>query len=145
MLRDHALDAVRARLRAAAPRVLEVRDAVGVAGLRSQASGDAAWLELEGLAGADLPLLVGELARLLRPGAPVVCVAPRAASWRRALAPLVDWRRERGLAILWPSAPGWPGRHPLGFALLAAAEHVVSGWPLLRSRGRWAVHEGVRR
>jgi hypothetical protein len=145
VLREHVLDGVRARLRAAGPCILVVAGRDDAAALRSATSGDGAWLELARLDEVELPALGRELARLLKPGAPVACVARAGASWRRALEPLVSWRRSRGLDILLPAAPEWPCRHPLSLALLAAAEHVVSGWPLVRGLGRWVVHEGVRR
>ncbi len=145
MLREHVLDGVRARLRATAPRMLVVTGRDAAAGLRSATSGDGAWLELAGLDEVELPALGHELARVLKPGAPVVCLAPSGVACRRGLEWLVEWRRARGFGVLLPAGPEWPRRHPLAFALLAAVEHVVSGWPFLRGRGRLVLHEGVRR
>ena len=145
MLREHVLDGVRARLREAGPQILLVTGREGAAALRAATAGDSAWLELRSLDGLDVPELGRELARVLRPGAPVVCVAPSGVACRRGLERLVEWRRARGFGILLPAGPDWPRRHPLAFGLLAAVEHVVSGWLVLRGRGRFVLNEGVRR
>ncbi len=145
MLSEYQLEAARARQRAAAPRLLVVRNREEAAALRSAAGGDGAWLELSDLDSAALPELASDLAPLLKTGAPIACLAPAGFRCRRALEPVVSWRRARGIGILSPRSPEWPRRHPLSFALLAGLEQVVAGWPLVRGRGRWVLHEGVRR
>ncbi len=139
------LETVRARLRAAGNRVLEVRSREDADSLRSATGADGAWLDLSELSQAELPLLRDEILRLLKTGAPVACLAPAGLRCRRALAPVVSWRRARGFGVLLPKSREWPRRHPLSFALLAGVEHVVAGWPFVRGRGRWVLHEGVRR
>jgi hypothetical protein len=145
VLREHVLDGVRARLRDSGPQMLLVTGREGAAALRAATAGDSAWLELGSRDELEVPELGRELARVLRPGAAVVCLAPSGVACRSRLAPFVEWRRARGFGILLPAGPEWPSRHPLAFALLAAVEHVVSGWPFLRGRGGFVLHEGVRR
>jgi hypothetical protein len=67
--------------------------------------------------------------------------------WRRAFGPEFAWRRACAIGVLLPpsGAAGWVQRHPIAFGLLAAAEHVMGGWPLLRSLGDRIILEGVRR
>ena len=172
-LREYALEPLRAELRAAGARVLVVCDPRGASAQKRRSSGfDALWLELDSLEGIDADTLGRDVAHVLRPGARLVCVVPggtpllaslrhalrghgdaatlrerrvRAAAWRSAFAAFAHWRRIRGLGVLLPEAPEWVRRHPLAFALLAAAEHVVSSRPPFRALGEWALFEGVRR
>lgn len=66
-------------------------------------------------------------------------------SFRRAFEPSIRWRRSRALGVLVPPATVWGRLSPLTLGLLASAEDVVAGWPLARTLGDYAVHEGVRR
>jgi SAM-dependent methyltransferase len=68
-----------------------------------------------------------------------------AAQWRRALAPFFVRRRSYGVGVLVPAGVSWPGLDPLVLAALAAAEHVVAGWPVARTLGEWTVFVGERR
>jgi hypothetical protein len=173
VLREYALEPLRAELRAAGARVLVVRDPRGASEQQRTFSGfDAVWLELDSLEGIDADALGRDVAHVLRPGARLVCLVPggtpllaslhralrghgdaarlrerrvRGAAWRAGFAAFVHWRRIRGLGVLLPEAPEWARRHPLAFALLAAAEHVVSSRPPFRALGAWALFEGVRR
>ncbi len=150
ILQQHALDRLRLGLSASAARVLVIEDDAGLRGLAS-ASGpfDAAWLQLESALERDPEALARDLARLLRPGARIVCVLagarPSVRAWRHALAPFVAWRRSWALGVLVPSGAAWARLHPLALGLLAAAEQVLAGWPLLRALGERSVNEGLRR
>jgi SAM-dependent methyltransferase len=173
VLREYALVPLRRQLRATGARVLVLTDARGAEELAATVTRfDAAWVELETLDGIDLPRLGRELSRLLRPGGQLVCVVPgrslrlllcrallgdaggppadtpgRASfsAWRRAFEPEVRWGRARAFELLVPRGCEWRRLHPLAIALLAAAEHVVCRWPLLRGLGERVLHEGVRR
>ncbi len=163
------MEPLRRELRVEGARVLVVagpRDALELTG--TAVSFDAAWIELDDLAGVDLPSLGREVARVLRPGGRLVCVVPGAvplprllgralqgrgerprgasfAAWRRAFGAAVAWRRARAFGVLVPEAESCRRLHPLAIAVLAALEHVLCGWPLLRALGERALHEGVRR
>jgi hypothetical protein len=65
--------------------------------------------------------------------------------WRQAFGREFAWRAPRAMGVLLPASAGWAPRHPLAFGLLAAAEQVVAGWPVLRALGDQIVLEGVRR
>jgi hypothetical protein len=108
---------------------------------------------------AELERGAAELCGLLAPGAPVVAaVAGRgrrrpsagAASAvageedaRRILGEAVAWRKRFGLGALLPVTPvSWPARFPQAFALLAVADRLVRGWPVVGSRGACIVLEG---
>jgi len=142
---------------------------------------DGAWLAPEGIGGVDLAVLGERVARVLPPGAPIVCVVAgpcplpallecaltgegevrgalrsrvegspargvTAGELKRAFGPAFAWRRAYALGVLMPppSRGDWAARHPLAFGALAATEHVVRGWPLLRALGAWTVLEGER-
>ena len=173
VLREYTLEPLRAELRSAGSRVLVVRGARAGAQLRATSTRfDAAWVEIDNLTAIDPPGLAQDVVRVLRPGSRLVCVVPggtplwtsvrtavrrdgdaealrrrRAGSsaWDGALAPFVDWRRRRGLGVFVPLGAEWPRRHPLAFALLAAAEHAVCARLPFRGLGEWRVEEGVRR
>jgi hypothetical protein len=70
---------------------------------------------------------------------------PSALEWRRAFGEEFTWRPARAMGVLAPLGAAWAQRRPLAFGLLAAAEHVVGGWPVLRALGELIVLEGVRR
>jgi hypothetical protein len=78
-------------------------------------------------------------------GGSVPCLS--AAAWRKAFGPEFSWHRLRGVGILVParSAGIQVERRALVLGLLAAAEHVVGGWPILRGLGDRLLLEGVRR
>jgi SAM-dependent methyltransferase len=79
VLREYALEPLRRELYRMGARVLVVTDGVGVGELSSTAGlFDAAWVEIEGLEGIDLPVLASGIARALRPGGRLVCVLPGA-------------------------------------------------------------------
>lgn len=66
---------------------------------------------------------------------------------RAALGSGLEWRGTFALGVFLPGrarAP-WAAAHPQAFGLLAAAEELVRGWPLLRAWGEITVLEGVRR
>jgi SAM-dependent methyltransferase len=145
---------------------------------------DGAWSNFGALNCADLAAFGEGLARVLRPGAPVLLSVmgprplpaaleralrgrgeargrslprvggltvpvhhPGTRGLRAALGPAFAWRRAYALGVLLPGPDhaGWAARHPLAFALLAALERTVRGWPLLRGLGDHLVVEGVRR
>lgn len=173
MLREYALEPLRAELRAAGSRVLFVRGPRSGAELRATSTRfDAAWVELDTLVGVEPEALARDVARVLRPGARLVCVLPGgrpllpgvrsafrrdgdretlrarragAEAWRATLLPHVEWRSTRAFGVLLPHGRQWPRRHPLSFALLAAAEHALSSFPAFRDLGEWVVQEGVLR
>jgi hypothetical protein len=108
---------------------------------------------------SDLERSAAELRAHLAPGAPVVAaVAGRGrrgpsagamsavageADARRIFGEAVAWRRHFGLGALLPVTPVfWPARFPQAFALLAVADRVVRGWPVVGSRGACIVLEG---
>jgi hypothetical protein len=68
-----------------------------------------------------------------------------AREWRRAFGDGFAWRPARAMGVLLPAPSGWAQRRPLVFGLLAAADHVVGAWPVLRALGDLIVLEGVRR
>ena len=70
-----------------------------------------------------------------------------ASSWRKAFGPGFSWHHVRAVGVLLPLRPKaeWAERHALSLGLLAAAEHVVASWPLLRTLGDRLLLEGVRR
>ncbi len=57
------------------------------------------------------------------------------------------WRGGFALGVLLPGPDNaaWARRHPQAFGALAAVEHLVRRWPLLRNLGDHVVLEGVRR
>ncbi len=69
------------------------------------------------------------------------------ASWREAFGPEFSWRGVRAVGVLLPSraAPSWAEERALLLGWLAAMEHVVGSWPILRGLGYRALLEGVRR
>lgn len=172
VLREYALEPLRAELRSAGSRVLFVRGPRSGGELRATSTRfDAAWVELDTLVGVDAEALARDVARVLVPGARLVCVVPGgrpllpgvrsafrrdgdretlrarragASAWSAALRDHVEWRRSRAFGVLLPGGQ-WPCRHPLSFALLAAAEHALSSIPPFRELGEWIVQEGVRR
>ncbi len=108
---------------------------------------------------ADLERSAAELRGHLAPGAPVVAAVggrgrrrPSAgatagvageADARRILGETVAWHRRFGLGALLPVTPvSWPARFPQAFALLAVADRLVRGWPVVGSRGACIVLEG---
>lgn len=173
VLREYTLEPLRAELRSAGSRVLVVRAARAGAELRATSTRfDAAWVEIDTLAGIDAGRLAQDVVRVLRPGGRLVCVVPGAAplwpsvrgafrreadadalrrrraaarAWDGALAPFVEWRHRRGLGVFVPQGGDWPPRHPLAFALLAAVEHPAASRLPFRALGEWTVAEGVRR
>jgi SAM-dependent methyltransferase len=66
---------------------------------------------------------------------------------RRLLGSAFQWRRAFALGVLVPGPEHeeWVRRHPMAFGLLAAAEGLVRGWPVLRGLGDHLVLEGARR
>jgi SAM-dependent methyltransferase len=72
---------------------------------------------------------------------------PRLAEARRLLGSAFQWRRAFALGVLVPGPEheAWVQRHPMAFGLLAAAEGLVRGWPVLRGLGDHLVLEGARR
>ncbi len=66
---------------------------------------------------------------------------------RTALGPGLEWRAIFALGVLLPGRDRgrWAAAHPQAFGVLAAAEELVRGWPLLRVSGEITVLEGVRR
>ena len=82
-------------------------------------------------------------ARVEGRGAP--CLS--ASSWREAFGPDFAWHRVRAVGVLLPLRPEaeWAERHALSLGVLAAAEHVIASWPLLRTLGARLLLEGIRR
>jgi hypothetical protein len=78
-------------------------------------------------------------------GRPAPCLS--AAAWREAFGPDFSWHRARGVGVLVPARSSGieVERRALVLGLLAAAEHVVGGWPVLRGLGDRILLEGVRR
>jgi hypothetical protein len=78
-------------------------------------------------------------------GRPAPCLS--AAAWREAFGPDFSWHRVRGVGVLVPvrSSGIEVERRPLVLGLLAAAEHVIGGWLVLRGLGGRILLEGVRR
>ena len=70
-----------------------------------------------------------------------------ASSWRRAFGPGFSWHHVRAVGVLLPLRPKaeWAERHALSLGVLAAAEHVIASWPLLRALGDRLLLEGIRR
>ena len=75
-------------------------------------------------------------------GGPAPCST--AAAWREAFGPSFAWRRTRAVGVLVPVAPGWREEAALRLGWLAAAEHVVGSWPILRNLGARLLLEGVK-
>ncbi len=78
-------------------------------------------------------------------GRPERCIS--AAAWRKAFGPDFSWHRARGVGVL---VPAWSSgasveRRALVLGVLAAAEHVIGSWPVLRALGDRILLEGVRR
>ncbi len=149
VLRDYCLEPLRRELQRLGD-VLTIAGGsdVGRALPVPEASCAGAWLEIDDSADLNLGALAEGVTRALRAGGRLCCVVPGRVgftSFRRAFEPAVAWQRSSAFGVLVPSAAGWPGSHPLRLALLAAAEHVIRRWPLVRTRGDWILHEGVRR
>jgi SAM-dependent methyltransferase len=72
---------------------------------------------------------------------------PRLGELKRALGSEFVWTHAFALGVLIPGPghAGWVARHPQTFGVLAALDHVVRGWPILRSMGDHVVLEGERR
>jgi hypothetical protein len=70
-----------------------------------------------------------------------------AAAWKRAFGPGFRWHRLRGVGVLVPARSSGVEveRRALVLGLLAAAEHVIGGWPVVRALGDRLLLEGVRR
>jgi hypothetical protein len=66
---------------------------------------------------------------------------------RRELGPEFEWSAGAALGVLLPGPEhaAWAARHPQAFALLAMAEGMLRGWPLLRALGDHNLLEGRRR
>ena len=67
------------------------------------------------------------------------------AEWRRSLAPGFTLQRVRGFGVLVPPSASWQALQPLVLDVLAAAEQVVAGWPIVRALGERVLLEAVRR
>lgn len=130
---------------------------------------DGAFCAADALDGAALAGVARGLVASLRQGAPILLCfrapwplprmrvrAPRAVGERRpvrlvprevraAFGAGVEWRDAYALGVVVPKDGAWAARSPQAFALLAALEHLVRRWPLLRSLGDVFVLEGVRR
>jgi SAM-dependent methyltransferase len=131
---------------------------------------DGAYSNFGALNCADLRAAGRGLALALRPGAPLLLsvmgprleragVAPRVGGiplpvayptpgrLRRAFGPEFSWRSGFALGVLLPGPQhaGWAARNPQAFGLLAIAESLVRGWPVLRGLGDHNVIEGARR
>jgi SAM-dependent methyltransferase len=80
-------------------------------------------------------------------GLPVATRYPTPERVRRELGPEFGWSGGLALGVLLPGPEhaAWAARHPQAFALLAAGEGVVRGWPLVRSLGDHNLLEGYRR
>lgn len=78
-------------------------------------------------------------------GRPACCIS--AAAWREAFGSDFSWHRARGVGVLVPArSSGDRGeRRALVLGLLAAAEHVIGSWPVVRALGDRILLEGVRR
>jgi hypothetical protein len=69
------------------------------------------------------------------------------ASWREAFGPEFSWHLVRAVGVLLPSRPALSSAEEKALLLgwLAAVEHVVGSWPILRGLGERTLLEGVRR
>jgi SAM-dependent methyltransferase len=79
-------------------------------------------------------------------GVPVPVRYPRIADLCEALGAAFRWERFLGLGVCVPD-PGrraWVEAHPQAFGMLAMAERLVRGFPVLRTLGDHVVIEGVR-
>jgi len=148
LLFRHILDERRRGLFPPGARVLEIRRAAPQAG----GAFDAALSAPGALDGVDVPGLAAWLARVLRPGSPLLLSVTndrRQASrdLRAGLGPSFAWRASFALGVLLPAAghAGWAAERPQLFGLLAAAESLVRRRPGFRGRGAFTVLEGVRR
>lgn len=66
---------------------------------------------------------------------------------REGLGPAFAWTSASALGVLVPppAHDAWAERHPMTFGLLASAEGLVRGWPVLRGLGDHVLLEGRRR
>ncbi len=139
VLREYVLDPLRRELRVAGARVLLVAGAAETAEMTGTAvTFDAAWIELDSVAGVDLRALGREVTRVLKPGARLVCVVrgvrPLPGLVARALAgggqgadtavrtreeagaSLSQWRGAFGPAVRWTRARAFGVLVPTGSA-----------------------------
>ena len=92
---------------------------------------------------------LGERRRDHRPrvgGIPLAVGYPTPAEARSALGPAFTWTDAYALGVLLPAPEHslWAAEHPQAFALAAALERAVRGWPGLRLLGDHLVLEGRR-
>jgi hypothetical protein len=78
-------------------------------------------------------------------GRPPGCLS--VAEWKAAFGPGFRWHRLRAVGVLAPARSSGieVERHAFALGLLAAVEHVVGGWPIVRALGDRLLLEGVRR
>jgi SAM-dependent methyltransferase len=80
-------------------------------------------------------------------GRPVAARALTARDVREGLGSGFSWATTSALGVLVPppAHDAWAQAHPMTFGLLASAEGLVRGWPLLRGLGDHVLLEGRRR
>jgi len=130
-------------------------------GLAPEAPFDGAYSSLGALRDADLAAVGRGLARLLRPGAPILlglavrgpegdaaggASPPTPRAVRESLGSDFRWTDAFGLGILvpGPARAAWVTRWPQLFGLLAAVEGLVRHWPAVRNIAHVCVLQGVR-